>query len=59
MQISVKLLSGEHCVLKAGTGAGKTMGIIIPRALLALGENGFALTISPLKALMKAQVCHE
>ncbi|EIW73765.1 hypothetical protein CONPUDRAFT_160742 [Coniophora puteana RWD-64-598 SS2] len=56
LQSTVATLSGQNVVVRAGTGYGKTMAMILP--LLLGDQSKIAITISPLKLLQKNHV-HE
>lgn len=47
------LMRGRDLIVKAGTGAGKTM---VYWSLIAKKENGIVLILSPLKSVMNDQV---
>lgn len=54
LEANISFLGGKDTIVVAGTGAGKTMAIILP---LLARPNLITLTISPLTTLMDAQVC--
>ncbi|EIW80150.1 P-loop containing nucleoside triphosphate hydrolase protein [Coniophora puteana RWD-64-598 SS2] len=56
LQSTVATLSGQNVVVRAGTGYGKTMAMVLP--LLLGDQSKIAITISPLKLLQKNHV-HE
>ncbi|EIW74098.1 P-loop containing nucleoside triphosphate hydrolase protein [Coniophora puteana RWD-64-598 SS2] len=55
LRSTLKTLAGENVVIRAGTGYGKTMTMILP-LLLNTQPSKIALTISPMKLLQKNHV---
>ncbi|KAG1756150.1 hypothetical protein EDD22DRAFT_827858 [Suillus occidentalis] len=49
----MSLLASRHVVVRAATGAGKTLAMILP---LLLSPNKIAITVTPLKLLQKDHV---
>ncbi|EIW77908.1 P-loop containing nucleoside triphosphate hydrolase protein [Coniophora puteana RWD-64-598 SS2] len=54
LKSALKTLAGENVVVRAGTGYGKTMCMILP--LILGNQSKIALTVSPLKLLQKNHV---
>ncbi|EIW83201.1 P-loop containing nucleoside triphosphate hydrolase protein [Coniophora puteana RWD-64-598 SS2] len=55
LRSTLKTLSGENVIVRAGTGYGKTMTMILP-LLLSPQPSKIALTISPMKLLQQNHV---
>lgn len=54
LRSSLAIISGQDCLVDAGTGSGKTLCVILP---MLADSIGITITISPLKRLQTAQVC--
>ncbi|OAX31691.1 hypothetical protein K503DRAFT_703308, partial [Rhizopogon vinicolor AM-OR11-026] len=53
LQCLVSLLASRHVVVKAATGAGKTIAMMLS---LFLSPNKMAITVTPLELLQKDHV---
>ncbi|KAG2054205.1 hypothetical protein BDR06DRAFT_1007878 [Suillus hirtellus] len=53
LECLISLLASRHVVVRAATGAGKTLAMILP---LLLSPDKIAITITPLKLLQKDHV---
>lgn len=53
IEAACAILDGRRCLVKAGTGAGKTLPMVLPTPAY---EMGFVLIPSPLVALQNDQV---
>ena len=54
LDFTLALRDGRDVVLRAGTGYGKTITMVLP---IILSRGQVAITISPLKLLQETQVC--
>lgn len=53
MQATLDILAGKNVLVRAGTGYGKTMAMVLP---MVLRQEGITVTVSPLLMLQKQQV---